>query len=104
VAEDSTPRERARPIGATPESSARPLVFVTMSEANETMVVVVRPGRSARRSSQVLRWLRCLLPAAYFVVTDARFGSAANVITIDADVVDSPLAVAHALLRDNLAR
>jgi hypothetical protein len=38
------------------------------------------------------------------MVTDARFSAATHVITIDPDAVDSPMAIAAALVRDGLPR
>ena len=76
-----------------------------MQESKETVVVVVKPGRTPRRTTQVLKWVRCLVPAALLVVSGGvvPVAAASDVITIDADSVESgPLAVADALARHHL--
>lgn len=78
-----------------------------MARAKEKVVVVVRAGRNPRRTLQVLRWVRWLLPAALLVVSSAVMPAveAEDVITIDAESVASgPLAVADALARDHRPR
>ena len=74
---------------------------IDMNDRARTVVVVVKPGTSPRRSATIVRWLRCLLPAALLVVTDAPLASAPgddDVITLDADAIDSgPLSVASAI-------
>ena len=75
-----------------------------MSEPKEPVVVLVKAGKSPRRTVQVLRWVRWLVPAALLVVSSAvvPVGDADGVITIDADSVESgPLSVADALARDH---
>ena len=68
------------------------------------IVVVVRPGANARRSRQVVAWIRALLPAAILLV-GAGTGSAPtadvyDAITLDVDSVESgPLSLADALAR-----
>jgi hypothetical protein len=72
-----------------------------MNERARTVVVVVRSETSPRRSASIVRWLRCLLPAALLVVTDAPLALASgddDVITLDADAIASgPLSVASAI-------
>ncbi len=71
-----------------------------MREGISTVVLLVRPGTSARRSSEILHWLRCLVPAALLVVSSAPFdaGPADDVITLRADDIEAgPLSVADAL-------
>jgi hypothetical protein len=65
-------------------------------------VVRVRAARSARRTAQVLTWLRWLLPAAVLVVTPAAGAPVEreDAVTIDAEEACSgPLSVADALAR-----
>ncbi len=67
-----------------------------------TVVVVVHPETSPGRSSEILRWLRWLLPTALLVIapTSATFSELEQVITIDVDAVGSgPLSVAAAVDR-----
>jgi hypothetical protein len=67
-----------------------------------TVVVVVHPGTNPHRPAEILRWLRWLLPAALLVVAPAAvpLGDAYDVITIDADAVESgPLSLADAIAR-----
>ena len=62
----------------------------------------MRPAESPRKSIEVLRWLRWLLPAALLVVSSSPLpaGSGHEVIAIDADSIDSgPLSVADAVDR-----
>lgn len=75
----------------------------SMESERETVVVVVKTGMNPRRASQVLRWVRCLLPAALLVTSGTALPATESddVITIDADTVASgPLSVADALARD----
>jgi hypothetical protein len=67
----------------------------------ETVVVLVRSSTNFRRSDEILSWLRRLLPTALLVIAPAALPSAAeDVITIDADAVESgPLSLADALAR-----
>jgi len=75
-----------------------------MSGDTPVVVVIVRPTTAAKKSRQVLRWLRCFLPAALLVLSEAPLttvSGADRVITIDADSIESgPLSVADALTRD----
>ncbi|HEY6098123.1 MAG TPA: hypothetical protein VIW03_01745 [Anaeromyxobacter sp.] len=74
-----------------------------MSEARPTVIVRVRPDTSPRRAAEILRWIRCLLPAAMLVVTQAPPPAPPyddDVVSIDADDVESgPLSIAAALAR-----
>jgi hypothetical protein len=76
-----------------------------MAKGPRRLVVAVRPGRSARHAREVLRWARCMLPAAILFVGPpaARLADAADdVIAIDADAVRSgPLSLADALFREH---
>jgi hypothetical protein len=69
--------------------------------SQETVVVLVRSGTSPRRAGEILRWLRRLLPTALLVTAPAAapLAVATEVITIDADAVESPLSLAEALAR-----
>ena len=72
-------------------------------KSGKPLLVVVRPGTNPRRSGQLLRWLRWLLPTALLVVAPAAppLGDAYDVITVDADAVESgPLSLADAIARD----
>ncbi len=64
-------------------------MFPSTVTDTKTVVLVVRPGTSPRRSSVILRWLRWLLPAALLVIAPAPgpFGDLDQVITIDADAI-----------------
>ncbi|HET9594439.1 MAG TPA: hypothetical protein VFP65_02610 [Anaeromyxobacteraceae bacterium] len=72
-----------------------------MNDGNPTMVVVVRPADTPRKSIEVLRWLRWLLPAALLVVSAGETVALGDqVITIDAEEIESgPLSLADALER-----
>lgn len=66
------------------------------------LVVVVRPGRSPRRTALVARWIRKLLPAAYLLVAPiaALPDPGPDAITLDADeIVSGPLSLANELVR-----
>jgi hypothetical protein len=67
-----------------------------------TVVVVVKQGASPRRSAELLRWLRCLLPAALLVVSPAALpvSDGPDVVTLDADAAADagPLAVAASIV------
>ena len=73
--------------------------------SQETVVVLVRSGTSPRRAGEILRWLRRLLPTALLVTAPAAppLAAAADVLTIDADAVESPLSLAEALARASRA-
>ncbi len=68
-----------------------------------TVVLLVKPGTSPRRSGRVSRWVRALLPSALLVVASAPLAAAPgdDVITLDVDqVADAgPLSLAAALAR-----
>lgn len=75
-----------------------------MSQRDPTVVLLVRPGTSARRSSRVSRWVRALLPTALLVVSAAPLSSGNDdddVITLDVDAVADagPLSLAAELVR-----
>jgi hypothetical protein len=73
-----------------------------MSPTSRKLVVAVRPGASPRRSAEVLRWVRWLLPTAILLVGPAALPDpdTAEVITIDVDSIESgPLSLADALVR-----
>jgi hypothetical protein len=74
---------------------------VHVNDNGRTIVVFVRPAASERKSIEVLRWLRWMLPAALLVLTAAPPPAIGDpVIVIDADAVDAgPLAVAAAVAR-----
>lgn len=61
-------------------------------------VVVVRAGS---RAGRVLSWCRALLPAAVLLVAPLSppVPEAEDAIVLDADEIDSPLALAHAITR-----
>jgi hypothetical protein len=77
--------------------------YQLVSRGDPTVVLVVRPGTSARRSSRVSRWIRALLPTALLVVSSAPLPSSGDddVITLDVDAVADagPLSLAAALAR-----
>lgn len=80
-----------------------------MGVPGRKVVVVVRPGSSRRRSTEVVRWIRALLPAAILMVAGGGApppGVEANeVITIDVDSIPSgPLSLADALARERGSR
>ena len=67
-----------------------------------TVVLVVSAETSPRRSSEIMRWVRALLPAALILVSSAPMTAIAaeDVITVRVDDVDEgPLAVAAELAR-----
>jgi hypothetical protein len=73
-----------------------------MSESLSTVVLLVRPGANPRRASEIRRWIRALVPAAFILVSSVPIdlGAAGGVVTISADELDAgPLAVAAALAR-----
>jgi anti-sigma factor RsiW len=77
-----------------------------LSAGPRRLVVVLRPGANARRSREVVRWIRALLPAAILLIGPGPSGMLAGddddpVLTVDADSVRSgPLALADALTRN----
>ena len=81
-----------------------------MAETPRRLVVAVRTRGAPRRVGEVMRWLRCLVPAAVLLVAPAPSSGDTSaddpghdgdeVLTIDADALDAgPLAVAAALVR-----
>lgn len=72
-----------------------------MGDDRGQVVVVVRPGR---RTGPVLAWLRQLLPAAVLLVAPAGLPAAGpagdDALVVEADDIDSPMALADALARD----
>ncbi|HEY6006267.1 MAG TPA: hypothetical protein VIV57_25535 [Anaeromyxobacter sp.] len=74
-----------------------------MGPSVPTVVLLVRPDTSPRRSSRVARWVRVLLPTALLIVAAAPLPSRGgdDVITLDVDDVGDagPLSVAAALSR-----
>lgn len=73
-----------------------------MSLQVSTVVLVVRPGASPHRATEIRRWIRALMPAALILVSSVPIdvGPTDDVVTISADEVDAgPLAVAAALSR-----
>ncbi len=72
-----------------------------------TVVIVVHDGTSPRRSGEVMRWVRTLVPAALILVLSAPIAPAPtdDVVTVNVDDVDAgPLSVAAALARPRGAR
>jgi hypothetical protein len=73
-----------------------------MNEQVSTVVLVVRAATSARRASEIRRWIRALLPAALILISSAPLDADASngVVNLSADEVDAgPLSVAAALAR-----
>jgi hypothetical protein len=73
-----------------------------VTQGVSTVVLVVRDGTSPRRSVEIMRWVRTLVPAALVLVLSApiSLGASDGVITVNVDEVDAgPLAVAAALAR-----
>ncbi len=62
------------------------------------LVLLVRPGRTTKR---VLAWARQLLPAAVLLIAPVAFPAGVppddDAIVLDADEIDSPMALAHAV-------
>ncbi|HEX9051900.1 MAG TPA: hypothetical protein VF841_15325 [Anaeromyxobacter sp.] len=76
-------------------------------ERISTVVLVVAEGTSPRRSGEMMRWVRALLPAALILVSSAPLAAPTSddVITVNVDEVDAgPLAVAAALGRTRSGR
>ncbi len=73
-----------------------------------TVVLVVGAETSPRRSSEIMRWIRALVPAALILVSSAPLAPPSpddDVVTLSADDVDAgPLAVAAALARHRSGR
>ncbi len=72
-----------------------------------TVVLVVGKGTSPRRSSEIMRWVRTLVPAALILVASAplALGPSDGVVTVNVDEVDAgPLSVAAELARPRGAR
>ncbi len=81
--------------------------FTRMSLKISTVVLVVRPGASPHRATEIRRWVRALVPAALILVSSVPIdlGAADDVVTVSADEVDAgPLAVAAALVRPRHGR
>ena len=75
-----------------------------MTQPKDAVVVVVAARDDPRRTIQVLKWLRWLVPAALLIVSSGAVpvSGTDGVITIDADSVQSgPLSLADALARDH---
>lgn len=72
-----------------------------MSDRVSTVVLVVRPGANPRRTSEIRRWIRALVPAALILVSSVPLAATSDdVVTVSADEVDAgPLAIAAALAR-----
>ncbi len=72
-----------------------------MGEGISTVVLVVGKATSPRRSSEIMRWVRALVPAALILVSSAPLAAAASdVVTVNVDEVDAgPLSIAAALAR-----
>jgi general stress protein CsbA len=78
-----------------------------MSQTGPTLVVIVHRAASPRRTGEIMKWVRWMLPAAMLVVARASAGwsESSEVITIDADAVESgPLSLADALTRPRTGR
>lgn len=93
----------ARRHAARAEWRARPYVIHDVSKAEPTVVLLVKPETSPRRSSRVLRWVRALLPTAVLIVASAPLPSSGDddLITLDVDAVAEagPLSLAATLAR-----
>ena len=79
-----------------------PEVLTDMTPSTPKLVIVVRPTADRRRLSQMLSWLRWLVPAALLLVAPARIPELpdSDVIQLDcADGFDGPLSVARMLAR-----
>lgn len=73
-----------------------------MSERPSTVVLVVKDAANPRRTSEIRRWIRALLPAALILVSSAPIdlGTADDVVSVSADDADAgPLTIAAALTR-----
>ncbi len=83
--------------GARQDSTSKAL-----GEGISTVVLVVGEKTSPRRSGEIMRWVRALVPAALILVSSAPLAAPASddVITVTVDELDAgPLAVAAALAR-----
>lgn len=74
-----------------------------MGTRSGKVVVLVRPGR---RTGPVLGWLRQLLPAAILLIAPAsppamEPGEGGSIV-VEANDIDSPMALAHALTRNRV--
>ena len=77
-------------------------VLNDMTPSTPKLVIVVRPTADRRRLSQMLSWLRWLVPAALLLVAPTRIPELpdSDVIQLDcADGFDGPLSVARMLAR-----
>jgi hypothetical protein len=76
-----------------------------VDEGAPTVVLLVTPTTSPRRSSRVSHWVRVLLPSALLIVAAAPLPSSKgeDLITLDVDdVADAgPLSLAAALARES---
>lgn len=74
-----------------------------MSQGDPTVVLLVKPETSPRRSSRVARWVRVLLPTAVLIVASAPLPPTLgdDLITLDVDAVADagPLSLAATLAR-----
>ena len=71
-------------------------------ERISTVVLIVGEKTSPRRSGEIMRWIRALLPAALIMVSSAPIAADASddVVTVRVDDLDAgPLAVAAELAR-----
>ncbi len=79
-----------------------------MVEDEARRLIVSIQGRDPRRSGEVRRWIRLLLPTAILLLGSPPSpppDGTDEVITVDADAVQSgPLSIAAALLRDHARR
>ncbi len=77
------------------------------TEGVSTVVLVVGRGTSPRRSGEIMRWVRALVPAALIMVSSVplALGASDGVVTVNVDELDAgPLSVAAALARTRSGR
>ena len=73
-----------------------------MSERVSTVVLVVKDATNPRRTIEIRRWIRALVPAALILVSSVPIdvGAADDVVSVSADDADAgPLTIAAALAR-----